>query len=142
MAARATYRHLLRSARTAFHGDHSTLEAARSQIRDGFEQNAKLKLSDPKVSEHIKHAEDIASILLRNVVQGQKNGDAYSMFCGPAQEMARLTDEPPQDCGYTSIRSEATMIPSRYPVDKSSRSATRVARTNKWHMCRTLDSED
>ncbi|KAK8102352.1 Mitochondrial zinc maintenance protein 1- mitochondrial [Apiospora sp. TS-2023a] len=79
MAAIAAYRNLWRSARIAFQGDKPTLEAAQTQIRMGFRQHADLKPSDPKVAEEIHHAQDVATILKQNVVQGKREGDTYKL---------------------------------------------------------------
>ncbi|KAF2431211.1 hypothetical protein EJ08DRAFT_632506 [Tothia fuscella] len=76
--ALAAYRHLLRSARIAFQGDLPTLTAARQSARDNFEQNRNL---EPEASQtSIKHAEDVAKILLENVVQGMKVEGEESRF--------------------------------------------------------------
>ncbi|KAK8073991.1 mitochondrial zinc maintenance protein 1- mitochondrial [Apiospora phragmitis] len=72
MAAIAAYRNLWRSARIAFQGDQPILEAAQNQIRTGFRNQAHLKPSDPKFAEEIRHAEDVATILKQNVVQGKE----------------------------------------------------------------------
>ncbi|KAI1842212.1 hypothetical protein JX265_001427 [Neoarthrinium moseri] len=79
MAAIAAYRNLLRAARIAFHGDEPILNAAKHQIRTGFREYAALEPSNPDVVGHIKHAEDVATILKQNVVQGKKEGDRYKL---------------------------------------------------------------
>ncbi|ORY67576.1 mitochondrial zinc maintenance protein 1, mitochondrial [Pseudomassariella vexata] len=79
MAAIAAYRNLFRAVRIAFKGDESILNAAQYQIRTGFRENASLDPTNPAIPEHIKHAEDVATILRRNVVQGQKDGEAYKL---------------------------------------------------------------
>ncbi|KAK8070716.1 hypothetical protein PG997_010919 [Apiospora hydei] len=61
-------------------GDQPILEAAHNQIRLGFRQHANLKPSDPKFADEIRHAEDVATILKQNVVQGKREGDTYSML--------------------------------------------------------------
>jgi len=73
--ALAAYRHLLRSARIAFHGDIALLNAAKTQMRSGFEQNASLAPEDPATAAAIEHANGVAQILRRNVVQGKHVGD-------------------------------------------------------------------
>ncbi|KAI1077779.1 hypothetical protein F5B20DRAFT_252846 [Whalleya microplaca] len=73
------YRNLLRAARTAFHGDERVFNAARSSIREGFRANAALAPTDPEVPGAIKHAEEIASILRQNIVQGKMEGDRYRL---------------------------------------------------------------
>ncbi|ETS84420.1 Mitochondrial zinc maintenance protein 1 [Pestalotiopsis fici W106-1] len=79
MAAIAAYRHLLRAARIAFQGDQPILNAARAQIRTGFRENASLDPKSPEIDGHIKHAEDVATILRENVVQGRRSGDKYKL---------------------------------------------------------------
>ncbi|KAK1758289.1 zinc maintenance protein [Echria macrotheca] len=74
------YRHLMRAARIAFEGDVRVLDAARQQIRQGFRDNAALPASDPQVQPAIQHAEEVASFLRTNLVQGKKNGSgAYEL---------------------------------------------------------------
>ncbi|KAI1803928.1 hypothetical protein F4811DRAFT_306221 [Daldinia bambusicola] len=73
------YRGLLRAARIAFQGDERVLTAARASIREGFLANSSLASSDPELPGAIKHAEEIAAILRRNVVQGKKDGDRYKL---------------------------------------------------------------
>ncbi|KAF3002128.1 hypothetical protein G7054_g178 [Neopestalotiopsis clavispora] len=79
MAAIVAYRNLLRSARIAFQGDQPILNAALTQIRTGFRENASLDPKSPEIDGHIKHAEDVATILRENVVQGRRNGDKYKL---------------------------------------------------------------
>ncbi|KAI1343541.1 hypothetical protein F5Y15DRAFT_412325 [Xylariaceae sp. FL0016] len=73
------YRSLLRAARIAFTGDERILSAARSSIRDGFRANAALEPSSPQSQDAVKHAEEVASILRSNVVQGKKEGENYKL---------------------------------------------------------------
>ncbi|KAI0190839.1 hypothetical protein F4808DRAFT_444243 [Astrocystis sublimbata] len=73
------YRNLLRAARLAFQGDNTMLTAARSSIREGFRANASLAPSSPEYPEAVKHAEEVATILRQNVVQGKKSGDRYKL---------------------------------------------------------------
>ncbi|KAI0010766.1 hypothetical protein F4779DRAFT_616202 [Xylariaceae sp. FL0662B] len=73
------YRNLLRAARIAFQGDERVFLAARSSIRDGFRANASLDPTDPVVPGAIKHAEEVASILRQNIVQGKMEGDRYKL---------------------------------------------------------------
>ncbi|KAF4627199.1 hypothetical protein G7Y89_g10957 [Cudoniella acicularis] len=73
--ALAAYRHLLRSTRIAFQGDTHLLTASRQEIRSGFRKNANLRLEDPALPGYIAHAEDVAKILVQNVVQGKHEGD-------------------------------------------------------------------
>ncbi|KAK8098982.1 uncharacterized protein PG998_012223 [Apiospora kogelbergensis] len=79
MAAVTAYRNLMRSARIAFQGDQPILQAAQNQIRMGFRQHAELKPSDPKYAEEFQHAQDVATILKQNVVQGKREGDTYKL---------------------------------------------------------------
>ncbi|KAL6856585.1 hypothetical protein J3F83DRAFT_752094 [Trichoderma novae-zelandiae] len=76
----AAYRNLLRAARIAFQGDVHVLSAAQTQIRQGFQENRALD-SSSSIENAIRHAEDVATILRKNVVQGQKvesKGDDYT----------------------------------------------------------------
>ncbi|KAL7948039.1 hypothetical protein V8C42DRAFT_316488 [Trichoderma barbatum] len=65
------YRNLMRAARIAFQGDIHVLSAAQSQIRQGFQENRALD-SSSSIQTAIRHAEDVATILRENVVQGRK----------------------------------------------------------------------
>ncbi|KAL7928979.1 hypothetical protein V8C35DRAFT_316669 [Trichoderma chlorosporum] len=74
------YRNLMRAARIAFQGDVHVLSAAQNQIRQGFQENRALD-SDSSIQTAIRHAEDVATILRENVVQGQKTetkGDEHT----------------------------------------------------------------
>ncbi|EHK22780.1 uncharacterized protein TRIVIDRAFT_78785 [Trichoderma virens Gv29-8] len=76
----AAYRNLLRAARIAFQGDVHVLTAAQNQIRQGFQENRALD-SSSGIQAAIRHAEDVATILRQNIVQGQKiesNGDEHT----------------------------------------------------------------
>ncbi|KAK3362574.1 hypothetical protein B0T25DRAFT_561644 [Lasiosphaeria hispida] len=74
------YRHLLRAARIAFEGDVRVLDAARQSIRQGFRDKATLPASDPSIPPAIQHAEEVASFLRANLVQGKKEeGDMYKL---------------------------------------------------------------
>ncbi|KAI0397635.1 mitochondrial zinc maintenance protein 1, mitochondrial [Xylariaceae sp. FL0594] len=73
------YRNLLRAARVAFQGDERVLNAALSSIRDGFRANATLEPSSPEYPAAVKHAEEVATILRQNVVQGRKEGETYKL---------------------------------------------------------------
>ncbi|KAG9229186.1 putative mitochondrial zinc maintenance protein 1, mitochondrial [Amylocarpus encephaloides] len=73
--ALAAYRHLLRSARIAFHGDSNLLNAARYEARKAFDTNSHLAPTDPTVAPAITHANEVAKILLENIVQGKHVGD-------------------------------------------------------------------
>ncbi|CAK7205991.1 Mitochondrial zinc maintenance protein 1, mitochondrial [Sporothrix eucalyptigena] len=75
MAAIAAYRNLFRATKIAFQGDSRVLTAARDQIRLNFREKASLPASDPEVQPAIQHAEEVASFLRQNVVQGKKEKD-------------------------------------------------------------------
>ncbi|KAK0628265.1 mitochondrial zinc maintenance protein 1, mitochondrial [Bombardia bombarda] len=78
MATQA-YRHLMRAARVAFEGDARVFDAARVQIRQGFREKATLSATDPEVQPAIQRAEELASFLKSNVVQGRRVGDTYKL---------------------------------------------------------------
>ncbi|KAI0908070.1 hypothetical protein F4824DRAFT_188368 [Ustulina deusta] len=73
------YRSLLRAARMAFQDDGKMLDAARSAIRSGFRTNAALEPTSPEFPTAVKHAEEVATILRQNVVQGRRDGDVYKL---------------------------------------------------------------
>ncbi|KAH8907380.1 mitochondrial zinc maintenance protein 1, mitochondrial [Coniochaeta sp. PMI_546] len=77
--ALVAYRNLLRAARIAFDGDTRVLTAAREQIQQGFRDMRSLPASDPAVQAAVQHAQEVASFLRSNVVQGQKEGDVYKL---------------------------------------------------------------
>ncbi|KAJ4302515.1 Mitochondrial zinc maintenance protein 1, mitochondrial [Collariella sp. IMI 366227] len=79
MAALQAYKHLLRAARIAFEGDVRMLDAARQQIRGAFREKASLPASDPSIQPSIQHAEEVASFLKTNLVQGRKQGNTYKL---------------------------------------------------------------
>ncbi len=56
------------------------LDAARSAIRSGFRTNAALEPTSPEFPTAVKHAEEVATILRQNVVQGRRDGDVYSLY--------------------------------------------------------------
>ncbi|RYC65578.1 hypothetical protein CHU98_g631 [Xylaria longipes] len=85
------YRNLLRAARVAFQGDGTMLTAARSSIRQGFRANAALEPTSPEFPAAVKHAEEVATILRQNVVQGKRDGDRYSP-CPPKSPSIPRTD--------------------------------------------------
>lgn len=74
MAAIQAYRNLLRAARIAFEGDAPVLTAARDSIRAGFRDKASLPASDPSIQPALAHAEEVATFLKANVVQGRPTG--------------------------------------------------------------------
>ncbi|RFU78596.1 hypothetical protein TARUN_3639 [Trichoderma arundinaceum] len=112
----AAYRHLMRAARIAFQGDVHVLSAAQNQIRQTFQENRALD-SSSSIQTAIRHAEDVATILRENVVQGQKiesdgSNHTYSEICRQKEFVRSLpwqADITQQSCEYTSTPSEATM---------------------------------
>ncbi|KAL8243845.1 hypothetical protein R6Q59_010103 [Mikania micrantha] len=70
--ALAAYRNLLRATRVAFQGDHQMLVAARSQARAGFDKSRSLEPSSDAAQKEVAHAEGVAEILRRNLVQGKQ----------------------------------------------------------------------
>ncbi|KAK3298683.1 uncharacterized protein B0H64DRAFT_385815 [Chaetomium fimeti] len=80
MAALTAYRHLMRAARIAFEGDVRTLDAAKQSIRQGFRDKASLPPSDPSIQPAIQHAQEVASFLKANLVQGKREeGGKYKL---------------------------------------------------------------
>lgn len=70
--ALAAYRHVLRATRVAFANDVSLLHASRDQARNTFKKNASMLLASSLEAEtQIQHAEEVAKVLRRNVVQGE-----------------------------------------------------------------------
>ncbi|KAL1892764.1 Mitochondrial zinc maintenance protein 1, mitochondrial [Sporothrix stenoceras] len=70
MSAIQAYRNLFRATRIAFQGDSRVLSAAREQIRTNFREKA--SLPEAEVQPAIQHAEEVASFLRANVVQGKR----------------------------------------------------------------------
>ena len=64
------YRHLLRATRIAFVNDTRVLLSARQEARKQFRSNAHLGAGSEEATGRVKHAEEVAEILRRNVVQG------------------------------------------------------------------------
>ncbi|KAK4103362.1 hypothetical protein N658DRAFT_468085 [Parathielavia hyrcaniae] len=79
MTTLQAYRHLLRAARIAFEGDTRMLGAARQQIRQGFRDKASLPPSDPSIPPAIQQAQEIATFLKTNLVQGRREGSTYKL---------------------------------------------------------------
>jgi complex III assembly factor LYRM7 len=75
MMALAAYRQLLRATRIAFTGDHHLLHAARTQARQGFDNNSSLEPTSKEATDAVKHAEGVAEILKHNIVQGKRGDD-------------------------------------------------------------------
>lgn len=65
------YRNGLRATRIAFNGDTRMLLASRAKMREGMENPPNPELSK---EQQIKHLEDVATFLKRNLVQGRKEG--------------------------------------------------------------------
>lgn len=65
------YRHLLRSITITFRGDTRLLTSALSTARSNFEASRSLSPSSPEATAQIAHAEEVAEVLRKNVVQGQ-----------------------------------------------------------------------
>ncbi|MCJ1474376.1 Mitochondrial zinc maintenance protein 1, mitochondrial [Lambiella insularis] len=74
--ALAAYRHVLRATRVAFRGDPRLLLSARHEARSSFALSSSLLPESPEAAAQLAHAEDVATILRKNVVQGQKVEDA------------------------------------------------------------------
>jgi complex III assembly factor LYRM7 len=62
------------------------LDAARQSIRNGFRDKASLPASDPTVQPAIQHAEEVASFLKANLVQGKREGNTYSQCLHPGMD--------------------------------------------------------
>ncbi|KAL2757859.1 hypothetical protein ACRALDRAFT_2099954 [Sodiomyces alcalophilus JCM 7366] len=73
--ALAAYRNVMRAARVAFQGDDRVLLAARQQIRNGFREKAQLAPTDPAIQPAIQQANEVATVLRQNVVQGKRLAD-------------------------------------------------------------------
>lgn len=103
------------------------LTAARSSIREGFRANAALEPTSPEFPAAVKHAEEVATILRQNVVQGKREGDRYSP-CRLATPSPALhyTLTGHQSYGYTRTRNEATTIRSNSQAKLLARAAASV----------------
>ncbi|KEZ43187.1 hypothetical protein SAPIO_CDS4857 [Scedosporium apiospermum] len=76
--ALAAYRNLFRATQVAFRGDQRLLIEARNRIREEFRAGA--SPSDPDFQKRIQHAQEVASVLRANVVQGvQEENDVYRL---------------------------------------------------------------
>ena len=69
------YRHLLRATKLAFANDTALLHASRDQARATFLKNKVLAAQSAEAEAQIRHAEEVARVLRRNVVQGRKVDD-------------------------------------------------------------------
>ncbi|KAA8897251.1 hypothetical protein TRICI_006766 [Trichomonascus ciferrii] len=72
----ASYRNLLRASRVAFNKDLPTLAAARMQIQQGFKNEKDATLTEAELNERLTYANDISTILRRNIVQGARDDEA------------------------------------------------------------------
>jgi len=73
-AARAAYRAIFRATAATFQGDQQLLHAFRQQARDAYAANR--TLTDPGAYDAaVKHAKDVADVLLRNVAQAKHQQD-------------------------------------------------------------------
>ncbi|MCJ1324831.1 Mitochondrial zinc maintenance protein 1, mitochondrial [Thelotrema lepadinum] len=70
--ALAAYRHLLRATGLTFRGDFPLLLSARSRARAEFDSKSTLDSESQEALRQIRHAEEVAVVLRRNVVQGEK----------------------------------------------------------------------
>ncbi|KAL8682831.1 MAG: hypothetical protein Q9186_001160 [Xanthomendoza sp. 1 TL-2023] len=77
--ALSAYRNLLRSARIAFQGDTRVLTSALATARSNFEASRSLPSNSSEAQAAISHAEEVAVILRRNIVQGRggEGGDRF-----------------------------------------------------------------
>ncbi|KAI4249145.1 MAG: hypothetical protein L6R40_000603 [Gallowayella cf. fulva] len=73
--ALSAYRNLLRSAKIAFQGDTRVLTSALVTARSNFESSRSLPPNSSEAQAAIAHAEDVAGILRKNVVQGRGDGE-------------------------------------------------------------------
>ncbi|KAI4275938.1 MAG: hypothetical protein L6R35_006250, partial [Caloplaca aegaea] len=65
------YRHLLRSITLAFRDDTRLLTSALSTARSNFESSRILPPAD--AASKVAHAEEVAKVLRRNIVQGRRS---------------------------------------------------------------------
>ncbi|CAL8581483.1 Mitochondrial zinc maintenance protein 1, mitochondrial [Xanthoria parietina] len=73
--ATSAYRNLLRSARVAFQDDTRVLASALATARSTFDSSRSIIPNSSEARAAIAHAEEVAGILRRNVVQGKGNGE-------------------------------------------------------------------
>ncbi|KAL8804785.1 MAG: hypothetical protein Q9182_002377 [Xanthomendoza sp. 2 TL-2023] len=75
------YRNLLRSARLAFQDDTRVLLSALTTARANFESSRLLPANSAEAEAAIAHAEEVAGILRRNIVQGreEEGGDKFHL---------------------------------------------------------------
>ncbi|PKS12379.1 hypothetical protein jhhlp_000583 [Lomentospora prolificans] len=78
--ALAAYRNLFRATRVAFQGDQRLLIEARNRIREEFRKAPSGSPTDSEFQKQIQRAQDVASVLRANVVQGvQERGEVYRL---------------------------------------------------------------
>jgi hypothetical protein len=68
----SVYRHLLRSIAVAFHGDQTTLSAARQEARRRFKEQRHLNPESKEAIEALTEAQSVGRFLRQNLVQGIK----------------------------------------------------------------------
>lgn len=78
------YRHLLRSITLAFRDDTRLLTSALSTARSNFESSRILPPAD--AASKVAHAEEVAKVLRRNIVQGRRSeakegGERFRKSC-------------------------------------------------------------
>lgn len=74
---------------TIAQGDHRVLVAARTQARNQFNDDRVLLSGGPEAEARILHAQEVATFLKANVVQGEKTGEdeqQYSTIVGHSQD--------------------------------------------------------
>ncbi|EMR11316.1 hypothetical protein PNEG_00345 [Pneumocystis murina B123] len=73
----SSYRNLLRAINVTFKDDLQLLEASKKQIRNTFYHDKEKNLNEEEIQKKVKHANDIASILRKNIVQGRLNSSGH-----------------------------------------------------------------
>ncbi|KZT60480.1 hypothetical protein CALCODRAFT_120284 [Calocera cornea HHB12733] len=73
-AARAAYRAIFRATAITFQGDQGLLSSFRQRTRDAYVANRTL-MDEAAYIDAVKHARDVADVLLRNVAQATKQQD-------------------------------------------------------------------
>ncbi|CCD22869.1 Mzm1p NDAI_0A07150 [Naumovozyma dairenensis CBS 421] len=66
------YRHGLRATKIAFNNDTRMLVASRVQMREAMRNSSTKNSNETEIQHEIKHLEEVAILLKRNVVQGVK----------------------------------------------------------------------
>ncbi|KTW30800.1 hypothetical protein T552_00512 [Pneumocystis carinii B80] len=73
----SSYRNLLRAVNVAFKDDLQLLKTSKKQIRNTYYHDKDKNLSEEEIQKKIKHANDVASILRKNIVQGRLNSSGH-----------------------------------------------------------------